>query len=153
MQNPPPGQQSAGTPGGSPPQSGSPLGGMDPKVAAAISYIWIVGVIFFILEKENRFVRFHALQSILFGVANSVVIIVLVIVATILTVVFGIGGAMVGGGVGTLVSLFVWLIWLIVWLIVMAMFVGLIFAAVKAYQGHMFKLPIIGNMAEKMVNK
>lgn len=153
MQNPPPGQQSYGTPGGSPPQSSSPLGGMDPKVAAAISYIWIVGVIFYILEKENRFVRFHALQSILFGVANTVIMIVLVIIATILTVVFGIGGAMVGGGISTLVSLFVWLIWLIFWLIAMAMFVGLIFAAVKAYQGHIFKLPIIGNMAEKMVNK
>jgi uncharacterized membrane protein len=129
------------------------LGGMDPKIAAAISYIWIVGLVFFFLEKENKFVRFHAMQSILFGIANSVIMVVLVILATILTVVFGIGGAMVGGGVATLVSLFVWLIWLLFWLIAMAMFVGLIFAAVKAYQGQMFKLPIIGNMAEKIANK
>jgi uncharacterized membrane protein len=153
MQNPPPGQQNYGKPSGSPPQSSSPLGGMDPKIAAAISYIWIVGLIFFFLEKENKFVRFHAMQSILFGIANSVIMVVLVILATILTVVFGIGGAMVGGGVATLVSLFVWLIWLLFWLIAMAMLVGLIFAAVKAYQGQMFKLPIIGNMAEKIVNK
>jgi uncharacterized membrane protein len=41
--------------------------------------------------------------------------------------------------------------WLIFWLIGLAMFVGLIFAAVKAYQGQKFKLPVIGNMAEKMV--
>lgn len=153
MQNPPPGQQNYGTPSGSPPQSSSPLGGMDPKIAAAISYIWIVGLIFFLLEKENKFVRFHAMQSILFGIANSVIMVVLVILATILTVVFGIGGAMVGGGVSTLVSLFVWLIWLLFWLIAMAMFVGLIFAAVKAYQGQKFKLPVIGNMAENIVNK
>jgi uncharacterized membrane protein len=153
MQNPPPGQQNYGTPGGSPPPASSPLGGMDPKVAAAISYIWIVGLIFFFLEKENRFVRFHAMQSILFGVANSIIMIVLVILATILTVVFGIGGAMVGGGVGTLVSMFVWLIWLLFWLIAMVMFIGLIFAAVKAYQGQKFKLPIIGNMAENIVEK
>jgi uncharacterized membrane protein len=153
MQNPPSGQQNYGTPSGSPPQSSSPLGGMDPKIAAAISYIWIVGLIFFFLEKENKFVRFHAMQSILFGIANSVIMLVLVILATILTVVFGIGGAMVGGGVATLVSLFVWLIWLLFWLIAMAMLVGLIFAAVKAYQGQMFKLPVIGNMAEKIVNK
>ncbi|MFN2515869.1 MAG: DUF4870 domain-containing protein [Pyrinomonadaceae bacterium] len=126
---------------------------MDPKIAAAISYIWIVGLIFFLLEKENKFVRFHAMQSILFGIANSVIMVVLVILATILTVVFGIGGAMVGGGVSTLVSLFVWLIWLLFWLIAMAMFVGLIFAAVKAYQGQKFKLPVIGNMAENIVNK
>ena len=153
MQNPPPGQQNYGTPSGSPPQSSSPLGGMDPKIAAAISYIWIVGLIFFFLEKENKFIRFHAMQSVLFGIANSIIMVVLVILATILTVVFGIGGAMVGGGVATLVSLFVWLIWLLFWLIAMAMFVGLIFAAVKAYQGQMFKLPIIGNMAEKIANK
>ena len=154
MQNPPPGQQNYGTPGGGPPpSSSSPLGGMDPKIAAAISYIWIVGVIFFILEKENKFVRFHALQSILFGVANSIIMILLGILAFVLTLVFGIGGAMVGGGMESLVSLLVGLIWLLFWLIGLLMFAGLIFAAVKAYQGQKFKLPIIGNIAENMVNK
>jgi len=126
---------------------------MDPKVAAAISYIWIVGLIFFFLEKENRFVRFHALQSILFGIANTVIMMVLVVVAVILTFAFGIGGAIVGGGIGTLIQMLVWLIWLVFWLIAMVCLVGLVFAAVKAYQGQMFKLPIIGNMAEKIVNK
>jgi uncharacterized membrane protein len=116
-----------------------------------------VGVIFFILEKENRFVRFHALQSILFGVANTIIMFLLAIVAVFLTVVFSIGAAAAssggGGGIATLVSLLVWVIWLIFWFIGLAMFVGLILAAVKAYQGQKFKLPIIGNMAEKMVNK
>ena len=154
MQNPPPGQQNYGTPGGSPPPSNSsPLGGMDPKIAAAISYIWIVGVIFFIIEKENKFVRFHALQSILFGVANSIVMVLLGIVAFVLTLVFGIGGAMVGGPMESLVSLLVGLIWLLFWLILLLMFAGLVFAAVKAYQGQKFKLPIIGNFAENIVNK
>lgn len=156
MQNAPP-SQNYGSPGGNPPPSSSPLGGMDPKVAAALSYIWIVGVIFFIMEKENKFVRFHALQSILFGVANTIVMIVLVIVATILTVVFSIGAAAAASGGGDafsgLIGLVVSLIWLICWLIGLAMFIGLIYAAIKAYQGHTFKLPIIGNMAEKMVNK
>ncbi len=131
---------------------------MDPKVAAAISYIWIVGVVFFIIEKENKFIRFHALQSILFGVANAIIMGVLAIIAVILTVVFSIGGAAAAtasgsGGIGTLVQLVVWVIWLIFWLIGLAMFVGLIYAAVKAYQGQTFKLPIIGNIAEKTVNK
>jgi uncharacterized membrane protein len=154
MQNSPPGQQNYGTPGGSPPPAGSsPLGGMDPKIAAAISYIWIVGVIFFILEKENKFVRFHALQSILFGVANSIILILLGILAFVLTFVFGIGGAMVGGAMESLVSLLIGLVWLLFWVIGLLMFAGLIFAAVKAYQGQKFKLPIIGNIAENMVNK
>ncbi len=157
MQNPPPGQQNYGAPGAPPSASNSPLGSMDPKIAAALSYIWIVGVIFFILEKENKFIRFHALQSIIFGVANTVIMFILAIVAFILTLVFSIGAAAAsaggGDGLGALVSLLVWLIWLIFWLIGLAMFVGLIFAAVKAYQGQKFKLPIIGNIAEKMVNK
>jgi uncharacterized membrane protein len=164
MQNPPPGQQNYGNAPGAPqpgtPSPGtSPTGtGLDPKVAAAISYIWIVGLIFFFIEKENKFVRFHAMQSILFGIANSVIMMVLAIVATILTVVFTIGGAAAAsatgsGGVGGLASLLVGLIWLIFWLIAMVGLVGLIFAAVKAYQGQKFKLPIIGNMAEKIVNK
>jgi uncharacterized membrane protein len=157
MQNPPPGQQNY-TPGAPPPGTSQTGTGLDPKVAAAISYIWIVGLIFFFIEKENKFVRFHAMQSILFGIANSVIMMVLAIVATILTVVFTIGAAAAStatgsGSVGGLVSLLVGLIWLIFWLLAMVFLVGLIFAAVKAYQGQKFKLPIIGNMAEKIVNK
>jgi len=154
LQNPPPSQQSytptpsAPTPPA--PQSGT---GMDPKVAAAISYIWIVGLIFFFIEKDNKFVRFHAMQSILFGIANTVIMVVLMIVAFVLTFAFGIGGAMVGGAVGTLVSLLVWLVWLLFWVIGMALFIGLILAAVKAYQGQKFKLPIIGNIAEGIAEK
>ena len=143
MQNPAPNQ----------PASSSPLGSMDPKVAAALSYIWIVGLIFFFIEKENKFIRFHAMQSIIFGIANSIIMSVLAVVAVILTFAFGIGGAMVGGGIGTLISLLVWLIWLLFWVIGLALFIGLIFAAYKAYQGEKFKLPFIGNMAEKIVDK
>jgi uncharacterized membrane protein len=47
----------------------------------------------------------------------------------------------------------VWVIWLVFWLITMVCLVGLILAAVKAYQGKKFKLPIIGNIAEKIVEK
>ena len=143
MQNPPPAQPAA-------PATGS---GLDPKVAAALSYIWIVGLIFFFIEKENRFIRFHALQSIMFGIANSVIMAVLAVVAVILTFAFSIGGAVVGGGIGFAVQLLVWVVWLIFWLFVLVFLVGLVFAAVKAYQGQKFKLPIIGNMAEKIVDK
>ena len=150
MQNPPPGASP-----GSNPQTGSPStgSGVDPKIAAALSYIWIVGVIFFLIEKENRFVRFHALQSIIFGLANSVIMVVLAVLAIILTFAFSIGGAIVGGGIGALINLFVWLIWLIFWLLGLVFLIGLVFAAIKAYQGEKFKLPIIGNMAENIVNK
>ena len=143
MQNPPPNQ----------PAASSGIGGLDPKVAAALSYIWIVGLIFFFIEKENRFVRFHALQSIIFGIANSVILVVLAVLTMVLTIVMGVGGAMVGGALGLIVSLLGWLIWLLFALVIIVLLLGLVFAAVKAYQGQMFKLPFIGNMAEKIVNK
>jgi uncharacterized membrane protein len=139
MQNPPPGP------------AGKSNTGLEPNIAAALSYIWIVGVIFYLMEKENGFIRFHAMQSILFGIANTLIMMVLVVIGVVITFVFGIGGAMVGGGVGSVVSLLIWLIWLLFWLIGIALLATLIFTAVKAYQGVKFKLPIIGNMAEKIV--
>ena len=152
METPPPNQQSDGPPiGNSPPgaeQSGS---GLEPNMAAALSYIWIVGVIFYLLEKENSFIRFHAMQSILFGIANTVIMMVLVIVGVVLSFMFGVGGATVGGAVGDLAGLLIWLIWLLLWLIGIALFATLVFAAVKAYQGNKLKLPVIGNLAEKIV--
>lgn len=153
MQNPPPSQQNYASPGSQPPPATPASGsGLDPKVAAALSYIWIVGLIFFFIEKENRFIRFHAAQSLIFGIANSVLMMVLVVVGVILTFAFGIGGAMIGGVVGTLVSMLTWLIWLLFWLVALALLIGLVLAAVKAYQGQLFKLPIIGNLAEKIAN-
>ena len=150
MQNPPPGA----SPGSYPPPAKSAGGsGLDPKIAAALSYIWIVGLVLFFIEKEDRFVRFHALQSIIFGIANMLIMGVLAVLAVILTFAFSIGGAIVGGGLGMIVHLLVWVIWLIFWVIGLAMLIGLILAAVKAYQGQKFKLPIIGNMAENIVNK
>src|SRR6266850_6317733 len=114
MQNPPPRQQSYGTPiGNSPPGAAKTGSGLEPNIAAALSYIWIVGVIFYLLEKENRFIRFHAMQSILFGIANSLTMMVLAVVAFVLTFAFGLGGAMAGGGLATLVTLFVWLMWML----------------------------------------
>ena len=123
--------------------------GLDGNLAAALGYpIGIIAIICLIIEKENRFVRFHALQSILLHVA----FIILMIAVWILTIVLAIAGAAAsaassgGGAVGGIVGLLFSLIWLVV---MVAYIGGLIFAAVKAYGGNLFKLPIIGNMAEK----
>ena len=51
--------------------------GIEPNIAAAISYFWIVGLIFFIIEKKNRFVRFHAFQAMAWGLAFWVAAIIL----------------------------------------------------------------------------
>ena len=135
MQNPPPGQQSSL--------------GLAPNVAAAISYITIVGLVLFFIEKDNKFIRFHAMQSVLYGVTWTVAMIVLAILNAIIAIVFNVASAAAGdpGIIGMLIGLISLIIWLVVPLIYIG---GLILGAVKAYQNVKFKFPIIGNMAEKI---
>jgi len=123
--------------------------GLAPNVAAALSYIWIVGLIFFFIEKENKFIRFHGMQSVLYGALWFVVMIVLGVISTLLAIVGGVASAAAGdaGGIlGLLISLISFVVWLFVPLIYIG---GLILGAIKGYQGKVFKFPVIGNMAEK----
>lgn len=99
--------------------------GMKPELAALLSYLAgiITGVIFYLLEKQNKFVRFHAMQSIMtFGF-----FFVLNIVLGFIPV------------AGWSLMPIVGIIQLVVWILLM----------VKAYQGESFKLPVVGDMAEK----
>jgi uncharacterized membrane protein len=100
--------------------------GVDENVAAALAYGlgWITGLALLLTERENRFVRFHALQS---------------------TIVFGVLCAL--WFVGLSIPLLGWLISFILipplsavlWLLLMF----------KAYQGERFKLPFAGDIAEE----
>ena len=154
MQNPPPGQQNYGTPSGTPSGPPKSSSGMEPNLAAALSYIWIVGLIFFFMEKENKFIRFHAMQSIIYGITMSVVMIVLAIINVIIAIVIGVAAGAAGNSAGSLAGTLVGLVSALIWMVLPLLYLGgLILAAVKAYQGQIFKLPIIGNIAEKTVNK
>ena len=126
--------------------------GLDGNLAAALGYpIGIIAIICLIMEKENRFVKFHALQSILLHVAFIVVAIALWIIGIVLLIAgIAASAASNSGAVGGIMGMLMGLVWLVV---VIAYLGGLIFAAVKSYGGAEFKLPIIGNMAEKFANK
>ena len=118
--------------------------GLDANLAAALGYpIGIIGLVNFIIEKQNRFVKFHGIQSVLYsvglGVLFTVVWIVVVILGMILSAISEALGLLVFG-LTTLLALLVFLLW----------FGGLLFFAYKAYQGQMFRLPVIGNIAEKL---
>ena len=132
MQNPPPVQT---------PKSST---GLDENIAALLSYIfgWVSGLIFFLIEKESRLVKFHAMQSILF----NVLIIVTGIVLWIITFVLVLIGTQLPGFLGTLLSLLVTLIWIVYSI---GLLIAWIMCLIKAFQGQYFKLPIIGNFAEK----
>jgi uncharacterized membrane protein len=98
--------------------------GMQPNVAALLCYVlgWVTGLIFYLIEKENKFVRFHAFQSMV--VFGGVTILSIVLTITV---------------VGIALLPIIYIAELVLWVVLM----------VKAYQGDKWKLPIAGDMAEK----
>ncbi len=106
--------------------------GLPKNVAGLLSYVlgWLTGIIFFIIEKDP-FVRFHAMQSILTFGGLTCVSIVLWIVLPL--------GLWRLWAVFQLLNTLVWLASLVLWVLLM----------VKAYQGERFKLPLVGDMAER----
>lgn len=129
--------------------------GIDGNLAAAIGYpIPILALICLIMDKENRFVKFHAIQSLLLQAAIIVVGICVGILFMIIGIILGVAASATDGAAsGGIAGIFALLSFLI-WIVVLVGYVGgLIFTAVKAYGGNYFKLPIIGNMAEKFAGK
>ncbi len=122
--------------------------GLDGNVAAALGYpIGIIAIICLIMERENRFVKFHALQSILLHVGFIVVAIAFWIIGIVLAIAgMAAAAATNSGALGGIVGMLFGLLWLV---LIVAYLGGLIYAAVKSYGGNQFKLPVIGNMAEK----
>jgi uncharacterized membrane protein len=119
--------------------------GLDGNITALIGYlIGIVALVLIFIEKDNKFVRFHALQSVLWSVAIVVGIIVVAIVGTILALIL----AQVSSGLASIVGLLFFLVYIGLFL---ALIGGLIFGAIKAYGGAEFKLPFVGNLAQKWV--
>lgn len=100
----------------------------DRNLVAALSYLagFITGLVILAVEKDDKFIRFHAMQStIIFGT--------LFILNIVVNVLFG----FIAGFVSSLVSV----VALVVWVVSM----------VRAYRGELFKWPIFGNWAERQV--
>lgn len=98
--------------------------GIDENIEGALCYVlgFVTGIIFLILEKDNKFVKFHAMQSIIIFVLLFVVIAILGIIPLFWVIIP-----------------LIWIVELILWLLLMY----------KAYQKEMFKLPIVGDIAAK----
>ena len=99
--------------------------GLSENVAGLLCYVlgWVSGIVFFLIEPDNKFVRFHAIQSIIvFGILNIASVIL--------------------GCIPFIGAFFAWIIGVlsfILWIVLM----------IKAYQGTRYKVPWAGNLAEK----
>ena len=122
--------------------------GLSPNAAALVSYIWVpvTSVLVLVTEKQNRLVRFHAWQSLFFGLSIFALTMILSVVIGVVMLV----GGVVSPYAGILVSLVSLLVWLVSALAILGVWVMCLF---KAYRGDMYKLPVVGNYAEKMANK
>jgi uncharacterized membrane protein len=107
------------------PAAAAPVAGLQDNVAGLLCYFLIPAIIFLVMEPYNRnkFIRFHAFQSIIYEIAWLIVVAVV--------------------GMLPLINL------LLLPLASLAFFIGWIVCLIKAFQGQMFKLPVIGAIAEK----
>ena len=97
--------------------------GMEENVVGLLCYVawWVTGIIFLVIEKENKFVRFHAWQSIFTFAGITIIQIILGFIPII----------------GWILGIIVWILSIVLWIVCM----------MRAYQGKSFKLPIVGNIA------
>jgi len=103
--------------------------GLQPNIAGLLCYVgfWITGIIFLVIEKKSQFVKFHAWQSIMtFAVLNVAYLIFFRI-------------PVIG--------------WVIAWIISILSFVLWIILIIQAGTGKMWKLPWVGDWAEKQASK
>ena len=115
--------------GGDTAMSSARTSGMQSNVAALLSYVVIIAIVFLIIEpfKNDKFVRFHPFQSIFYWIAVIVVFML----------------------IGMVFPLSIWL--LVYWPLRLLSFILMIFLMYKAYNNEKFKLPFIGDLAEKQV--
>ncbi len=97
--------------------------GLDENVAGFFCYLlgFITGIVFLVVEKESRFVKFHAMQSTITFLSLFVISLILGLIPIIALLVYPI-----------------WILSLILWLLLM----------IKALRGERYLLPIVGKMAE-----
>ena len=99
--------------------------GIQRNLGGLLCYVagWVTGIVFLLIEKENRFIRFHAVQSIVtFGAITIVQIIVFFIPL-----------------IGWILDFIILAMAVILWIVCM----------LRAFDGQMFKLPIVGDFADR----
>lgn len=115
-------------------------GELTDNVAGMLAYITIIPAIIFLLMEpynRNRFIRFHSFQSLFLWVASFVAWIALVFISKVL------------GVIPLLGHLLAFLLWMA---LVFGLIIIWIILLIKASQGLMYQLPVIGDLAEQQAN-
>ena len=101
--------------------------GMDENIEALLAYVlgWLTGIVFLVVEKKSKFVKFHAAQSL-----------VVFLTLSVLAFIFGLI-PILGWVLAVLIDLLAFILWIILML--------------KAYQGEEWEVPILGEYARKLV--
>ena len=124
--------------------------GLDANVGALICYLGnlvcalglIYSIVVIVTDKTNKLTRFHAFQSVLLTVAGIVIGIPLYIIMFV--------GIFIDAQIGA--PLLTMIMSLVLMVFGLAMFVLTVLAAIKAFQGQIYKVPVIGNLADKYSN-
>ncbi len=101
--------------------------GLDENIVAALSYLlfWITGIIFLLIEQDNKFVRFHAMQSLLIFLPLSLLVFV--------------------------VAWIPYIGWIIADFLGFAALFFILVLVIMAYRGVLLKIPFVGDYAYRMV--
>jgi uncharacterized membrane protein len=111
--------------------------GMDPKIAVLLSYLfsWVGGLVFWLIEKENKFVKWNALQALILGICEFIVMIVFWWVLS---------------------TIFAFILWplavlfsVLGWIGVAVLGVAAIICIVMGFQGKTFRIPGIASLTDK----
>lgn len=117
------------------------VGGLDENVAGALAYLFgfVTGLVFYLVEDDNEFVRFHAAQSMI-ALGGIVALSIGVTVMGIFVGMIPAVGWLISLGL-SLLSLVLFPIGFVLWLVLL----------IKAYKGQRYGLPIVGDIAEGWV--
>ena len=111
--------------------------GMEPKIAVLLAYLfsWLGGLIIWLIEKENKFVKWNALQALILGICQFIIIILFFWILS---------------------PIFIWVFWplagvftTIGWICWALLFVLAIVCIVRAFQGKTFRIPGICSLTDK----
>ncbi len=134
-------------------EDGKSSTGLEENIAVLLSYLfwWLGGLIFFIVEKKSKYVKFHALQSLVFGGAFFVIWLIFQIIAGAISAAATASAILAGNPLAALGAVSVFGV--IATILILAIWAVIIVAIVFAFMKKDLVMPVIGPFAYKTVTK